>query len=334
MLNREKLVAALQSVQPGLASKAFLDQDQSFVFSNGRVRTCNDMVAVSHPLPEGGESLEGAVRAEELLAILSRIKAPELDLVMQPTELQIRTSTVKAGISREAENRLLDPGTPEEMVAVPEGLLEALSTCQFSASRDLSVLILCQICLRGNTAIASDNLRITICEYQEALREEDLLVPASVVPDLVRLNATEWGHTDGWEHWRNAEQVTFSHRSVGGGYKDMSRLMEVEGTELEFPPGLAEAVGTVVQVLEKKDTDPRITLEAGGGVLVVKARGPYGWAKERLKMQSAGEATFEINPDFLLDAIKHHPRITVGTTCLKIETESMQHVCLLSTTQE
>ena len=45
-INRKDLIKVLKKVQPGLASQEIIEQSGAFVFTDGRVFTYNDEIAV------------------------------------------------------------------------------------------------------------------------------------------------------------------------------------------------------------------------------------------------------------------------------------------------
>ena len=58
-VNREGLLEILQRVQPALADVEMLEQSRSFVFTNERVYTYNDEIAISHPCQMDFERCSG-----------------------------------------------------------------------------------------------------------------------------------------------------------------------------------------------------------------------------------------------------------------------------------
>ena len=96
-VNRKQLLAALESVSPGLTQK---DEISRFVFKGNRLRTFNDEVACSAPNPL--ERVEGAVPAKLLLDLLRKLTVDVVD-VEQKDELLIRCKGRRAGIRIEKE---------------------------------------------------------------------------------------------------------------------------------------------------------------------------------------------------------------------------------------
>ena len=71
-IKRAELLSTLTALRPGLASKEIIEQSTSFIFSDGRVVTYNDEVAVQHPVDL---DIIGAVQGKELFALLNKLKS-------------------------------------------------------------------------------------------------------------------------------------------------------------------------------------------------------------------------------------------------------------------
>ena len=87
-VKKENLRNALEIVKPGLSNKELIEQSTSFAFIKGRVVTYNDEISISHPVEDLKNS--GAIKAEELYALLSKIKEEEIDIVPQEAEILIK----------------------------------------------------------------------------------------------------------------------------------------------------------------------------------------------------------------------------------------------------
>jgi len=313
--NRDSLVQILSAVSPGLARKDLLAQAQSFVFVGGEVITCNDRVAVHHPLPPELKELHGAVKADETYRILSRMEGDEVDVEMTISDekvagssnaLVLRTAKTKAEIKRDAEIKLKFQaiGTPEQWEKIPEGMLEALEFSAFCASTDLSKPLLCHLLIKGDEIAATDNHRVLLRKFKKALKNT-LLLPARVVPELLAYAPVEVGVTQGWIHFRNEKGVTYSVRTIDGSYPDLHRFfVDIKGEEIVLPLDLCDGINRVREALDRTADQPLIKVSTTGGVLMATGEGPYATVKERYKIAFQGTLTFFVNADFLFDALK------------------------------
>ena len=111
-IKREELLKKLEQVKPGLATREIVEQSASFVFANGQVATFNDEVAVRVPLES---DIYGAVRAEPILSLLSKLGEDEVELFVEDGVLSVNGKRGRAGIKMESEVLL-----PIESVEVPQ----------------------------------------------------------------------------------------------------------------------------------------------------------------------------------------------------------------------
>lgn len=329
-INRKELIDVLKSVEAGLDTRELLKNTQSFMFAGTRVHTYNDMVSVSADLPKGVE-LTGSVKATEMLHLLSKTPDEVVDLSMEAAELLLTTPKSRAGIVREAEvpNYMEHMGMPETWIPIPDGLMAAVTMCHFSCSHDCSKPLLNNVLIRGKQVVSSDDFRITVQAIKEGLGSDDVLIPSSLVRDISNHSPVEYGVTPGWNHLRNNGGAVFSFRALDGKYADVNKFLKFDGKALHMPEGLAEGVGRAKEVLDPKASSQLVTLAVKGGTLLMSAKGPFAWFKERYKVATSDELTFNINPDFLISALQHDPKFVVGERALRIEGADFTHIVLL-----
>jgi len=107
-INKSNLQKALEIVKPGLASKELIEQATSFAFINGCVITYNDEISISHPVD--GLELEGAIQAEKLYSILTKLKTDEIEVTINDKEIILQSGKSKIGLTLQSEIKLpLDP---------------------------------------------------------------------------------------------------------------------------------------------------------------------------------------------------------------------------------
>ena len=136
-IKKQELIKALEVVKPGLAQKEMIEQSTSFAFMEGRVVTYNDEISISHPVKD--LDIMGAVKADKLYGFLNKVKAEEIDLQIDDSEIRLTAGKSKAGLVLQAEMKLpLDEiGKIGKWTKVPEGLLDAIKFASFSCSNDM-----------------------------------------------------------------------------------------------------------------------------------------------------------------------------------------------------
>ena len=103
-MRRSDLLAALETVKPGLSNKEMIEQATSFAFLGDRIVTYNDEISISHPVQN--LNIEGAVQAEELYKLLSKLKKEDIEITTIDNELQIKCGRTKAGLTLQQEIKL------------------------------------------------------------------------------------------------------------------------------------------------------------------------------------------------------------------------------------
>lgn len=335
-VKRAELLEALKKVQPGLAAKEIIEQSQCFVFSEGDLITYNDEIMVSCPC-ELANKIEGAVRAEELFAFLSKIKNETVDIVIKENELRVSSKRAKVGIPFSAEIELpfdeLQLPKDDAWVKLPEAFAEGIWKCSTTASRDMTKPVLTCIHLNGNCIESSDDYRITsfVLGGKRKVFPKPILLPAKSARDLARYVPTEYGLTKGWVHFTNEDGIIFSSRVFEDEYPDINQYLEVDGEAVDIPEGI-ETVLERAGIFSKAEIaeDESIEVSIGTSSMTVSGEGDHGWFVEEVPIKRKGAVIrFRINPSFFKDLVDLHPKITVGEDRIRIETENVVHVVSL-----
>ena len=317
---RNEIIAALDAVAPGLANREVLTQAQSFVFYNGKVWTFNDMLAVSHPLPDGWE-VEAAVKAQELHRVIKKMDSEEVDisLASDGNELIIATPTDRLGMKVESEvtKHHESIGEPSEWLELPADFMDALTRASLCTSRNMSFPLLMHVHVKGNKVEAVDNSRLLVQEIEADMPE--FLVPREAVNHLAKYKCTAVGLSDGWVHFRNNDDVMFSTRTMAPDeFMNLEPLLNVEGTRVAFPKELKGGIDKAVDVLDMKDALPFIEVAASKGVLTIKAEGPAANLKERYRVTFKDELRFTIHPELFADALGVGVECVIGEKAISI----------------
>ena len=326
IVKREKLLKALKAVAPGLAKKEVIEQSTSFVFLNGQVATYNDEITVRHTADIG---VDGAVKSDEFMKLISKLKAEEISINVEESQLQIQAGKTKAGLVMDAEIHLpLESVTdPEKWLKFPSGLLEALNSCSFSVSRDLANPILTCLFVEQNRVISSDKWRITRYTMKKG-KIKPFLLPATAVPHLNKMSPTHYAVTKNWAHFKNADSTVYSIRLFEGTFPEVEKFLNVKGEKIKFPDDLKEVLGKAEIFTESAVTsDSLVSIRITKGRIRVKGENEIGWLEESAKLKYKGkEMEFQINPAFLSQFMDKGQSIIIGESMIKFEDESLEHV--------
>lgn len=332
------LLADLQRVAPGLARKELIEQATSFMFTAGKVCTYNDEVSITKSIP--GLDIDGAVRAEELLKLLSKLGDVEIELSVnrgedEAGELLVDTKRGRAGIRIEHDIQLPigSVGTPKEWHDVPEDLFEAISFCLFATSTDQTRPILTCVHVKDNYVEACDNYRGVRRKLKGKMPSgvDNLLIPNTVAKDLRAYKVEKAGHTKEWTHFLCEGGVHFSYRRMAETFPDVKPLLDVKGIKLSFPEttsGIIEIAG----VFSKTDIaiDEYIEVAVKNNKIMIHGCGEIGWYKEQAKCKYSGKPFhFLIQPRFLVEMLAHTNEATVSDSRIKMQGKKFIYVAAL-----
>lgn len=325
-ISRTELLTALDAVMPGIGTNDNIIQSSSFVFTKGRVFTFNDEIAVSHPVKL---DIEGAVPAKAFRALINKVKTETVDLVIKKGELFLTSSKAQAGLRLEAEIKLPleELGMPTDWIELPEKFSEALKFCLFSASKDQNKGALTCLHVFDKYVESCDNYRITRYDMGKGANKafpDELLIPAFAAKDVYASDPVEYAVTDGWLHFRNEKDVTYSCRYMEVDYPDFTPFLECEGESVVFPD-------TLPVILDRADVlgdGERVSLVLESGELVVCTENESGWFEESVDIKYDGEpAEFGIQPEFLKAIMKFKGEASISDKMLRFDSGNFVHVC-------
>jgi len=341
-VKREDFLKALTFVQPGLAAKEVIEHTNSFVFHRGRVMTFNDEVSVQYPLPEEIKHLEGAVKAKELLGLVSRYRSAEIDVEMTEGEFRVKTKTAGAGVVCEATlpdfaDELKIPETDAEWDHLPENFAKAVRFCTPSVGSDMTVPALACIHFVDDRAESTDTYRMAIYDLNETV-ENEFLLPGFVCKNLSKHKFSSYNVQDGWLHLRTAEdKVVFSTRTFEPEFPDLLRHLAIRGKSFTLPDGLGGAIEKACVFVQELDfeSDRVVEIAVKEGGMRVSSKGPNGWFKEVLKSEYKGDPfKFSVNPIWLMEAYALLRSCEVTDAHIRLEGTDFIHMIMLSTEAE
>ena len=336
-VDREEMIQVLTSVEPGLTQNEQVEQSDTFVFSEGRVFTYNDTVAVSAKtgLPE---SVKGAVLAGELFKLMRRYKAVEIDLETDEKEFRVSTKRSMAGIvmHQKITMPLEELGKPKKWLKLPtEEFCAGIKFCLFSVSSDLTKPVLTCIHISGHFVESSDNFRITRYKMKENACKKSLLIPAKAAAQLLKYKPTAFSRTSGWLHFKCPGDVIFSCRVFDTKYKypDLDPMLKVKGVSIKFPASLRSALDRAsVFTKQKLIQDEVVSIRCSKGKVTVEARGESGWIRETktLKGYKGNPVAFSINPHFFFDTLGLFTEVVVGKVRVMLKGSNFVHAVQLA----
>ena len=330
-INRTELLDALAIVKPGLANIELIEQSTSFAFFGDKVVTYNDELSISHPIT--GLDITGAVRAEELFQLLSRIKQEEVSIQTTENELKIKAGNSLAALTLAAEITLpLEEVEAEKgWRTLPEEFTDNLMFVKDSASRDMSRRVLTCVHVTKQYMECSDSFQL-IRLYQAGWPFGDFLIPAETVVEIHKLEPSEVAESNGWLHFRQEKGRTeLSVRILEDTYPDASEHLVVSGHELTFPKNMPEILDRVM-VFTKKDhsMDEEMEVNLTKGSVIVSGSNDYGRFKEKAKASYKGKGgKFWITPSLLQSILKRSNVCTLGKDKIRFDGNGWEYIAAL-----
>ncbi len=326
--DRKALLDVLNALRPGISTKDIVEHANSIIFKDGLAWSYNDEIAINHPLPEG-LNLTGAVLADPLLKLLDRIEGDKIEITIKDEELRIHGGKTKAGIPLKVAETYLVEKIPmprdKDWITLPDGMLKLLSLASKSAGTDMSRPTLTNLSIGKDQIIGCDNRSLTVCQLKGIPPLP--LLPAFVVTHLSQFKPDLVATTAGWIHFVNYKDCILSCRHGTGDYPDTSKLVEVKGSEVEFPKELSDVLERAGIFSETEfDSDQRVSLSLKAGELTVEGKGPMGWLVETLPMKSEVEAEFSVHPECLSTALDFSRKMIIGKQRLLLRGKNFIHV--------
>ena len=324
-VKRDELLAALKLASLAVNNKETAPQSSFFMFTKDSIVGDNELLHTHIKFDTG---VEGAVKAEELNAILSKMSAPGIEMIQEEDKLVFKVGRSKTGLNiypllREKvaylhpKDNLKSDGNGWDLALESNTELnlglEASAPC---CSANLTNRALSGILLTPTGMLACDNFQaVKVDTEMELLNESDflkgqLLIPASMVHAMMEIGWTHlWVNQDlkcyaintDTKNWVMFEAI--DHTEIE--YPDITFLFDGEGSEIKFPEGFIEAVKKAEvfakNSLKSEEVYVRITLQAG--VMTVFGEGTNGFYEEKFDCDFAYDLSFVAAPrtlDYLI----------------------------------
>lgn len=331
-IEKAKLQQALEIVKPGLANREIVEQATSFAFMSNRVVTYNDEISISHPID--GLNLNGAVKADKLYPLLSKIKNETLDIVMLNNEVIIKSGRMKAGLPVQAEVTLPlkeDIAEKGRWKTLPENFVKFLEFSMSSCSKDMTKGVLICVHISPDGFIeGSNDYCLTKCDLKQELPIQHTLIPATSVVQVVRLNPTKIAEGNGWIHFKNDANTIISCRIWDDEYPNTSNFTIVKGLRLVFPK-LTEALERA-SIFSKMEhiLDEEIVVLIKENRLLMRAESDEGWFEEELNMKYKGDPIqIAITPYLLKGILTETNKCEYTSNKLKFQGEGWFYITAL-----
>ena len=277
--------------------------------------------------------IEGCVKADSLMQLLSKIKDDEIQISINESELLIKGKRFESGILFDSDIRIPidEVAVPKKMKKLPDNFKQSAKLACLTASSALSEPLLTCVYLNNSTVESCDNDRITICNLTSNLGFTTLILAENLLKlcddDLIEAYADE-----SWIYFKTADNVLLATRTYNEKYLDLHQFIpEIkEGTKIIFPDNIFEILARA-DIFSKDviSQEKNVQIRVQKHKMKVISRNETGWFTETIDTKCKEKFDFTINLEFLTDILKITNEISLIDNSLFFETENSIHLVQL-----
>lgn len=296
IVSREKLLAALAAVEPGLADRDIVDQSTCYVFDGKHVCTFNGEVVCRMPVPAG---MRGAVPAAALQKLLLKYTVPKLSIKCGKSRIQVSSkSQGTATMVYDTEVKLPTKSIvlPKKWHKLPPTFSGALMDALSCAGKDEGKFMLTCVHITNTQVEACNNYQACRCLCKVPVRKE-LLLRGSAAQHVAKAAMVALGETKTWVHFKNADGLIMSCRKYDDEYPNLDPIVKVQGKRFAFAAKLKGACERAQVFAAEEDNNAAVQVSLQKGKVTIIGQGKSGKFVEEEPAKYAGQpATFLISP--------------------------------------
>lgn len=333
-VSKSQLQEALEKVKPGLADKEIIEQTMAFVFEGNKVITYNDHISLSHPVEGLDIDIKGAIKAEELYGILSKLKRDELNLNVKEGKLYLKSGKAEICLllTEKIKLPLSEIQNEKKWKELPDNFNHFMKFAMATCSKDFSQPVLTCVHVNENGYLEStDDYKITRCFVEGKMPVGTFLIPATSVNEVVKIGPKYIDVSNSWAHFMNENQTMISCRVYEEDFPKISDHLEVRGVEFEFPKAMKDILERA-SVFAKRDNviDEEVTISIEKGKIEVSSFSDTGSFKEKSYTNYDNDPIkFIIVPYLLSDILDETRKCVIGKNSMKFQGEGWEYVSVL-----
>ena len=332
-VNRKDLLRKLLCVEPGISKKETIHQSSCVVLRRGRFYSLSTEIAcsITSGLPT---DIEGAVRAEKLIAMLESYPDDEIDLDIQAKTLSLKGTRRRTNFPMEdvvllpvSEVELPDAKNWQKLHLDYSEAVSLVHRCTTKNSKPEDGFIKTCVHIHPEFLEASDAKRFIRFPLPNFV-QKPLLMRGETIKVMCQLGMTKGQETESWLHFRNPMGLRLSLRKITlEGYPDFSPFLEIRGKKVKFPKGLAE-VAMRAGILEDEQGDIKLSLTKEK--ILVNGKSVLGEHEEECATKYLGEPiSFMIEPKLIGELIDQGSETRVSDTCLRVDGDKFVYLTSL-----
>lgn len=325
-IETKKLTNICNKLKVGIAQKDIVEQSKGITFDGDHIFTFDGNIYIFYPFET---DFKCCIPADEFIKIISDIKSESLFMDLKDEKFSIKGKNIKALLNTIEINKENVINKTPDLNKLPSNFKEALITCSFSASPDVSSY-LNGICIRGDKVWASDDYRISVFIMESEINFPQLL-PLSSVISLKNFDIVKYGIEDNKVYFQDKDKSLFCSRLLQEEeYEDPSDHFDFEGERIRFPLEIKELIKKSSILAEGDfDIDKKIVVKIEDGKLTCKGSNDMGWIEASIKIKSNKSIEFLINPQFFLQILDETKTSTVGEDRILFKTKYFKHLIAL-----
>ncbi len=335
-VDRDKLLATLEAVLPGVATKETIEQSDCFVFGDGVVRTFNEEIACTAPLKLG--DVAGATVAKPLIESLRLMEDETLQVYMEAPYVIFagqRGRKVKRKLQAKVNLPLSAIEIPETWHEIsPEYNDALLMTHECAKNKDEERFFACCVHIAKGRIEATDN-DTQLMRYRVKTRiSKPSLIKKQSARAIAEMGARDFAETERWLHYRNDAGLVISCcrylLDEAYPYPDTESACEVNGTPLSLPKSIGEAAA-LAEICSREQKDMNfVILTLSPGVVRLEGIGITGEYSHPVECEYEGEPmSFMIPPKLLRQIVEKYDAATINPSSLFVAGERFVYVSRL-----
>ena len=335
LINREELLNNLTKLNVGLSSKAIVEQTTHYLFTKDFISTYSGENCVIVPFKTG---LECTIQADEFYKLISKIKQDKINLKLNENKIQIKAKGVNSELVVSTESDLYEiienlqiEKYKKKAKQIPEDFIEAINLCSFSASKDMTNMVLTCININKDYIVSSDDLRISRYKLKNKF-EDNFLLPVKSAIELVKFNPVKYALSESWIYFFTEDDVVFCSRIVSDEYPNVDEFFDFEGEKITFPENIVNSID-LASVMSEADfeIDKKIKIEIDGTTIKCKGEGDIGWVESvtESEMNLEAKISFSINPIFFAKIANKSTKVKISKDKALFIMDNFEHLIAL-----
>jgi len=324
-MNREKLLAAVERVMPAVTESNLTEQNNLIIFNKKEVVSYDNEILIISPIKVG---IEGAVPANELLKLLTKIKDKKIEVNQKDKILEIKGGLTIAEF-KITDIKIPPIERPTKWKTLPKDFIKGITYCKSSVASGTGN-ILNNILLNKDKILSCDNYRVTEYTMEREIFKKHYFIPSSVINTLLLFAPTYFSSNKQWLFFKNKDEEILCIKTPNIEFPDISSILDskIKGVKIKLPSQLKESLERT-KILSEEDImtgNHILNITIKDNKLICSGECAAGKIEETIKIKYKGEKImFTIVPDFLFEVLDKTENILIGESALKFKTKKLQH---------